>query len=153
MTDFSTLPRYQCHKVVRAMKFNEMEFRDGGALLRPENEKLVPIQVDQAYLDKHAPKAPGYFVVYDDGYQSWSPVKAFEDGYARLDDSKAARAAIVEQLVHELQARLTGGAEPNPWHEAVVALKNAYERAEQLTDPRYVSQDRHRAADEVAKLP
>ena len=26
----------------------------------------------------------GYFVVYADGYRSWSPKKAFEDGYTKL---------------------------------------------------------------------
>lgn len=37
-----------------------------------------------AYVQKHAPKAGGYFVAYEDGYKSWSPAEAFESGYTRL---------------------------------------------------------------------
>jgi len=32
------------------------------------------------------PKAPGYFVRYADGYQSWSPAAAFEEAYRLCDD-------------------------------------------------------------------
>ena len=30
-------------------------------------------------------KDPGYYVVYEDGYESWSPTKAFEDGHTRCE--------------------------------------------------------------------
>jgi hypothetical protein len=40
--------------------------------------------VDQAYMDKHKPEVGGYFVQYDDGYKSFSPAKAFEEGYTRI---------------------------------------------------------------------
>lgn len=33
---------------------------------------------------KHKPVAGGYFVVYEDGYESFSPAKAFEEGYTRI---------------------------------------------------------------------
>ena len=26
----------------------------------------------------------GYWVLYEDGWQSWSPAKAFEEGYTKL---------------------------------------------------------------------
>ena len=35
-------------------------------------------------MDRHKPKAGGYYVVYDDGYKSYSPAKAFEEGYVRI---------------------------------------------------------------------
>jgi hypothetical protein len=30
------------------------------------------------------PQPGGYFVVYKDGYKSFSPAKAFEEGYTRI---------------------------------------------------------------------
>lgn len=50
------MPRYRCHKEVWALN----------------------------YVRKHSPKVGGYFVVYPDGYQSWSPEEAFESGYTRV---------------------------------------------------------------------
>jgi xanthine/CO dehydrogenase XdhC/CoxF family maturation factor len=28
----------------------------------------------------------GYYVLYEDNFESWSPAKAFEEGYTRIDD-------------------------------------------------------------------
>jgi hypothetical protein len=39
------------------------------------------IGVSPDYIRKHNPQPGGYFVVYDDGYQSFSPAEAFEEGY------------------------------------------------------------------------
>ena len=36
------------------------------------------------WLDKHNPAVGGYYVVYKDGYESFSPAQAFEEGYARI---------------------------------------------------------------------
>jgi hypothetical protein len=70
----------------------------GGAVLVPSDPRLPNITVDQAYLAKHEPAVGGYFVLYDDGYQSFSPAKAFEDGYTlaemnALELGSAVRAA------------------------------------------------------------
>lgn len=57
---------------------------DGSRLLVFEESGYAPIRVDWEYLTKHKPQAGGYYVVYDDGYKSWSPAKAFEEGYTRV---------------------------------------------------------------------
>jgi hypothetical protein len=36
------------------------------------------------FMIKHDPQVGGYFVEYEDGYESFSPAKAFEGGYTRL---------------------------------------------------------------------
>lgn len=36
------------------------------------------------WVGKHQPRAGGYFVVYDNGYASFSPKEAFENGYAPI---------------------------------------------------------------------
>lgn len=80
------MPRYQCHKKVWALKIDKISLgdNDGGALITPAESGYASFAVDQAYCDKHKPQAGGYYVVYDDGYKSFSPAKAFEEGYTRI---------------------------------------------------------------------
>lgn len=80
------LPEYQCHKVVRAAKIRDVEgFKDGSGILYmdhpDEGRVMTPVGIE--YMSKHKPQAGGYFVVYEDDYQSWSPAEAFEEGYTR----------------------------------------------------------------------
>ena len=79
------MPRYQCHKKVWALKIEKIALGDGGgALITPAENGYAPFAVDEAYCEKHKPQAGGYYVVYDDGYKSWSPAQAFEEGYTRI---------------------------------------------------------------------
>ena len=95
------LPRYRCHKEVWALKIKAIEFRkpiiaglerllneqpaaDGdnvGAIITPEDPRYGPFPVSFKYVNRHEPKEGGYYVVYPDGYLSWSPAEAFESGY------------------------------------------------------------------------
>lgn len=86
------MPRYKCHKQVWALKIahilsdGEGEDRetDGSATITLAEHGYAPFKVDHEYMRKHKPQVGGYYVVYDDGYKSWSPAKAFEDGYTRI---------------------------------------------------------------------
>jgi len=89
------MPRYKCHKEVWALKIASIEFdrdkastenreTDGSATITPEEDGYAPFKVPHDYVRKHKPEAGGYYVVYADGYKSFSPAKAFEDGYSRL---------------------------------------------------------------------
>jgi len=91
------IPRYRCHKEVRALKIKEVildsvlaekEERetDGGAILIFEatSNQLSEQKVDYSYMKKHSPKAGGYYVVYEGGYTSFSPAEAFEKGYTLI---------------------------------------------------------------------
>lgn len=89
------MPRYQSHKKVWALKIAEIVFdrdlaketnreTDGSATITPADDGYAKFKVDAAYVHKHKPEAGGYYIVYPDGYKSWSPAKAFEDGYSRL---------------------------------------------------------------------
>lgn len=55
-----------------------------GAMIIPEDPLYSPFSVDADYMAKHKPEIGGYFVQYDDGYSSFSPAKAFEEGYTLL---------------------------------------------------------------------
>jgi hypothetical protein len=88
------MPRYKCHKEVWALKIKAIEqvpaeqhciHAGGDWLLIPEDNVYAAVMVGhEDYMMKHNPKPGGYYVVYDDGYKSYSPAKAFEDGYALI---------------------------------------------------------------------
>lgn len=88
------MPRYRCHKEVYALKIAAIddpltskgpdEETDGSAMITPANEGYAPFKVDYAYMRKHEPHIGGYYVVYKDGYKSFSPAEVFEDGYTRM---------------------------------------------------------------------
>ena len=74
------MPRYRCHKEVWALKIKAIN----GNTITPEESGYASFEVDDAYLSKHAPYVGGYYVVYKDGYKSFSPAKALEEGYTKL---------------------------------------------------------------------
>lgn len=89
------MPRYKCHKEVWALKIQSVTHNsvlaqlsgnesDGSALIVPEDEGYAEFRVDADYVRKHKPQAGGYYVVYGDGYKSYSPAEPFESGYSRL---------------------------------------------------------------------
>lgn len=43
------------------------------------------LEVSPAWLRRHLPVVGGYVVRYEDGYTSFSPAKAFEDGYTLIE--------------------------------------------------------------------
>ena len=85
------MPRYRCHKEVWALKIaqihaDEVDLATGGATITPAETGYAPFKVGATYLGKHKPKTGGYYVVYKDGYASFSPAAAFEEGYARIQE-------------------------------------------------------------------
>jgi hypothetical protein len=89
------MPRYQSHKQVWALKIKAIDFdidaankenreTDGSAIITPEEEGYAPFKVKHEFVRKHDPKVGGYYVVYKDGYTSFSPAEAFEEGYTRV---------------------------------------------------------------------
>lgn len=86
------MPRYKSHKEVWALKIKAIKDptepnseSDGGRIIIPEEANFAPFKVDYDYMHKHKPEVGGYYVVYADGYKSYSPVKPFEDGYTKIN--------------------------------------------------------------------
>lgn len=93
------LPEYQCHKRVKAVQIHsvvtdaerasiENRVSDGGVYLLfrlAGEQKDYEITEDDEYLKKHNPKPGGYYLVYEDGYRSFSPAGAFESGYSPVE--------------------------------------------------------------------
>ena len=86
------MPKYKSHKEVWALKIKsivrdgegENRESDGSAIITPEEEGYAPFRVEGDYLHKHKPQVGGYYVVYKDGYKSFSPAEAFEEGNTRI---------------------------------------------------------------------
>jgi len=85
----SQLAEWKSHKKVRA----------GRVLQQPEDDPSVSevtmtvedvngapckVNVPRNFFSRGAPSRGDYIVIYDDGYKSWSPAKAFEEGYTRV---------------------------------------------------------------------
>lgn len=78
------MPKYKCYKEVWALKIKQIEAHkteEDKYIITPEEVGLAPFIVPTDYIYKHSPEVGGYYVVYKDGYKSFSPAKAFEDGY------------------------------------------------------------------------
>lgn len=74
------MPKYKCHKEVYALKIIGISVGGELAFGFPFAPKLMP----REWLDKHNPAVGGYYVVYQDGYESYSPAEAFESGYTLI---------------------------------------------------------------------
>lgn len=81
------MPKYKCHKDVWALKIRDIkESTLDGKLVTLEFEEIgyASLGVDADWYYKHKPVVGGYYVVYKDGYSSFSPKQAFEDGYSLI---------------------------------------------------------------------
>jgi hypothetical protein len=99
------LATYQSHKRVKGFQIGviyaqekgtsdgtreELHYVDG--ILAPQKTEYVmtsaageySVIVSDAYYKKHEPFIGGYYVRYENGYESFSPAEAFEDGYAKV---------------------------------------------------------------------
>lgn len=78
------MPRFISHKVVWALKIFATSggpSHGGAVTIHPADEGFAPFDVPAAFVVKHQPESGGYYVVYEGGYASFSPAKAFESGY------------------------------------------------------------------------
>lgn len=100
MTATNGLLSYTCHKRVRAAKIvsiEEIGTEDRDYYLRFEGTDIAH-RVSREWVERHRPMPGGYYVVYDGGaYASFSPAKAFEDGY-RLDGKKVQTVIVSTRL-------------------------------------------------------
>ena len=73
---------YKCHKQVKAFKITNIKLIEDSIYNLVGSECIVMVRED--FMQKFKPEVGGYYVLYDDGYQSYSPAKAFEEGYTEL---------------------------------------------------------------------
>jgi hypothetical protein len=76
------MPFYICHKRVQALEIASVT--EGGPAGRNvffKNEDYPPILAPAEMFARYVPVPGDFYVVYEDDYQSFSPRKAFLDGY------------------------------------------------------------------------
>lgn len=134
MSSSMEMPKYQCHKQVWALKIAAVIENPRGYELHFEDKRYAPIEVGLEWYAKHQPyKSPGYLVVYEDGYQSFSPAAAFEAGYTALTGLDAetkgvqlptSQADVLQQLNgliqqqrEQLDAAETASKQENPLYQ------------------------------------
>lgn len=81
------LTRYKCHKEVQAMRIWSIVLSDCATYISLGGlDGSIRMDVSPSWNEKHQPSIGGYYVLYEDGYESYSPAKAFEDGYSTMED-------------------------------------------------------------------
>lgn len=83
--DAQKMPLYKSHKFVWALKIARVEYELGRTYLFFEDPGHEPISKAPSWDAKFNPHVGGYLVVYADGYTSFSPAQAFEEGYTRVE--------------------------------------------------------------------
>lgn len=118
------LETYHSHKVVRAGKIRSVargkdKANPGSVYLTLENGDTI--HETAGYAEKHDPRAGGYYVMYPDGYTSWSPASAFEQGYTQSQDDAAETIDQIARLAHEINrayCESIGDDSQPPWESA-----------------------------------
>lgn len=93
-TTAAKMPEYQCHKKVWALRISDVIYAPqpenstskGNAILSFHEDGYKDITVDEQWAAKHKPVPGGYYVIYADGYSSFSPAEAFESGYTLIEN-------------------------------------------------------------------
>ena len=79
--------KYCSHKEVTAYKILDVKTMIDGTgrlLLEKHDEDDHQIRVSNGFMIKHQPQVGGYYVVYADGYKTFLPAQAFEEGYTEI---------------------------------------------------------------------
>src|ERR1700756_2398265 len=95
-TAMAEMPRYQSHKQVWALKISKVhKDEDGQGLALVFDDRTFAMRAFTADQLKGRPTPePGWYMVqYEDGYTSFSPAKAFEEGYTPVGSAGSARSS------------------------------------------------------------
>lgn len=82
MTTQVQMHKYVCHKEEKILHVSGINCNGEMTLFFDDSSVIV----DADYINRHNPAPNGYYVVYKDGYKSWSPAKAFEEGYTLIEE-------------------------------------------------------------------
>lgn len=83
------MKQYKSHKIVKAAKIMAIDPCDDDKVILQTEDGMDNIIVSEQFMARHLPAVGGYYVSYPDGYYSYSPAGAFEEGYNQVVDSKS----------------------------------------------------------------
>lgn len=123
-------PKYKCHKTVKALKIAKINQLAGllGSVAHFEEPGNPPAELSHEFCVKHRPVVGGYIVKYEDGYLSFSPAKAFEEGYSLISDSSKE-----QKVVFSISENSDGSHDIKLAFEPAIAGENS-EEFENMTD-------------------
>jgi hypothetical protein len=112
------MDKYKSHKVVEGFKIDRMKQNlvNGSVKLIGVSDE---VEVNASYANKHNPQVGGYYVRYQDGYESFSPAEAFETGYTKVGNANA-RVVSIARVCHEANrayCQAMGDDSQKPWEE------------------------------------
>ena len=73
------MPRYVSHKTVWALEIAEVD--RFSCRMKPKDARYAAITLPAEMWARYQPVSGDFYVVYADGYKSFSPRKAFLEGY------------------------------------------------------------------------
>lgn len=77
------LATWRCHKIVSAGRINHIYSEMHIGVEQADGSNLTT-EVPSNFFARGKPVPGDYYVAYEDGYASWSPAKAFEEGYTKI---------------------------------------------------------------------
>ena len=81
-----TLPCWQSHKIVEAAPITSIHRGPDPRWVEVKvGVETLRFEVPANFFSRGLPSQDDYFVRYDDGYLSWSPKQAFDEGYAQVE--------------------------------------------------------------------
>lgn len=83
MTDTTGMPRYKSHKTVHALEIDKVGWPSNGTRSVAFKDRDPGLELPDDMFSRYSPVPGDFLVVYEDGYKSFSPRKAFLDGYTR----------------------------------------------------------------------
>lgn len=131
------IPRYKCHKEVRAMKIKAIVPPIGHPtpgmhrILEWEDPAFAPTPVPEDWIRRHNPEPGGYYVAYEDGYISYSPAEPFEKGYTLMNPPGGFKQYENERLRTQITKNFTYHPPKGNQGDRYVLLRN---RAGDLAD-------------------
>lgn len=111
------LPQYKCHKRVWALKIKSIEEHlqvklcgvvqhEAYAVINFEDARFSPITWDINFPGVSKPEAGWYYVVYEDGYRSFSPEASFESGYDKMETTQCRSVNMSQENHAQRQERI-----------------------------------------------
>lgn len=80
------MPLYQSHKKVNALEIQTVEYHHGFMEITYSDKgyENIVFKVPSEMIVRYKPVVGDYHVFYEDGYASFSPRKAFIEGYTKV---------------------------------------------------------------------
>ena len=80
------LTKYKCHKTVQAGKIASFDLDAQGDNILVLVGVIEPVTVSEEYMHNFMPKKDGYYILHEDGYESFSPEEPFLKHYTKIEE-------------------------------------------------------------------